>query len=248
MNPFTFLACTYNLWGVTDWPRRQEPLRRFLQLHRPDILCAQELTPAICETISEALPVLHRVDDAFPGWVDEGNIFWNSDLFKLVEYGAEDIDIIEEERRLFWVRLARESGETLVVATAHFSWTGNPREMNENMNVRVGQAERAAEALDRLANELEPVLFMGDFNDYIHPLRVLRIAGFDDSFSAVSRQPNMTYPAFPMTNQPPELLDWMMHKGPIRPALTSAIDFHLRQVAPSDHKPVMTVYVLADGE
>jgi endonuclease/exonuclease/phosphatase family metal-dependent hydrolase len=248
MHPFTFIACSYNLWGTNNWPQRQEPLRRFLQVHRPDIFCAQELTPAICETITEALPVLLRIDDAFPGWVDEGNIFWNSDLFKLVEYGAEDIDIIEQERRLFWVRLVRESGETLVVATAHFSWTGNPREMNENINVRVGQAQRATEVLDRLTNEREPVLFMGDFNDHIHPIRVLRLAGFDDSFSTVLRAPEMTYPAFPMTNQSQELLDWMMHRGPIRPVLTSVIDFQVRQVAPSDHKPVITSYVLSDGE
>ena len=246
MHPFTFVACTYNLWATYDWPQRRRPLQRFLELQRPDVLCAQELSSETSEVICNTLPHLRRVDDSFPGWVEEGNVFWNSDLFELVEYGAEDIGILEDLRRLFWVRLARESDETLVVATAHFSWTGNIRELTENVNVRVSQAEAAAAALEVLVHRDEPVLFMGDFNDFLHPLRMLRIAGFEDSFMALGQEPAITYPAFPITHQPPELLDWMMHRGPIRPTLTSVVDFHLQQVAPSDHKPVVTSYLLTE--
>lgn len=248
MHPFNFLACTYNLWNTERWDERERPLQRFLEIQRPDILCVQELSQPATDLIMSTLPVVDRVRDPFPGWTTECNIFWNTRLFDLVAYGAEDIGMIEEDRRLFWVRLVTESGSTMVVATAHFSWTGNIREVTENVNVRVEQAQRSADALADIVGENEPVLFMGDFNDYIHPLRILRYEGFDDSFMALGREAVITYPAFPLAQQPPELLDWMMHRGPIRPTLTSVVDFYVGEIAPSDHKPVLTNYVFDDDE
>lgn len=247
MYPLTFLACTYNLWGATRWDERRVPLERFLTVNEPDLLCVQELTEDSRSLIESSLPAWNSVEDPFPGWTREGNIFWNSALFGLVEYGAEDIGMIEELRRLWWVRLETPSGGTVVVATAHFSWTGNVRELTERINVRTGQAEEAVLALDRLASADEPVLFMGDFNDYIHPLRVLRMAGFEDSFMALGREAVVTYPAMPFAQQPPELVDWMMHRGPVRPTLTSVVDFYVREKAPSDHKPILTTYALESG-
>jgi endonuclease/exonuclease/phosphatase family metal-dependent hydrolase len=246
VHPFTFLACTYNLLGTFRWEDRRRPFERFLELNRPDVLCIQELSPDACDLIGDTLPRMQHVEDPFPRWTEEGNVFWNTDLFELVDYGAQGIGTLEEMRRLFWVRLARGFGSTLVVATAHFSSTGNIREITERINVRVEQAEAAAASLDELVRPDEPVLFMGDFNDFIHPLRILRLSGFDDSFMALGRVPDITYPALPIAQQPPELLDWMMHRGPIRPTLTSVVDFHVGFVPPSDHKPISTTYMLLD--
>jgi exonuclease III len=178
MYPFTFLACTYNLWGSTRWDERRRPLQQFLDVNRPDVLCPQELRPDACDLITGTLPWMERVVDSFPGWTEEGNIFWNSRLFDLAEYGAEDIGILEENRRLFWVRLTDEFGGTIVVATAHFSWLEEAGETGEWVTVRVAQAGAAAESLQELTRPNEPVLFMGDFNDYLHPIEVLRDAGF----------------------------------------------------------------------
>lgn len=246
MHPFTFLACTYNLWGTERWDERVRPLERFLTINQPDVLCVQELTPDSRALIERTLPSIRSVDDPLPGWTQEGNIFWNSKLFDLVGYGAQDVGMIEEPRRLWWVRLTNEAGRKIVVANAHFSWTGNVRELADRVNVRTGQAEAAAAALDRLVNDDEPLLLMGDFNDYIHPLRVLRMAGFEDSFMALGREAVATYPAMPFAQAPPELLDWMMHRGPIRPTLSSVVDFHVAERAPSDHKPILTTYALLD--
>ena len=246
MHPFSFLACTYNLWGTSRWEERRGPLKRFLELNRPDVLCVQELSPDASALINDTLPRIRCVEDPFLGWSEEGNVFWNSDLFELDEYGAHDIGQLAENQRLFWVRLALESGGTMVVATAHFTWTGNIREITDQINVRVQEAESAAAYLETLVRPDEPVLFMGDFNDYIHPIRMLRIAGFDDSFMALGLEPVITFPAFPIAHQPPELLDWMMHRGPIRPTLTSVVDFYAQEFPPSDHKPVFTTYVLEE--
>ena len=244
MHPFTFLACTYNLWGATRWDERRLPLERFLAVNEPDILCVQELTGEANDLINATLPSIRSVGDPFPGWTEEGNIFWNSELFEPEEYGASDIGMLEELRRLFWVRLATAAGSTVVVATAHFSETGNAREVAEYFNVRVGQAKASVAALNEVVRRGEPVLFMGDFNDYIHPLRVLRDGGFEDSFTALGRETPATYPALPLAHQLPELLDWMMHRGPVRPTLTSVIDFYFEETPPSDHKPIMTTYQL----
>jgi endonuclease/exonuclease/phosphatase family metal-dependent hydrolase len=241
--PFTFLACTYNLWGGERWKDRHVPLRRFLEMNRPDVLCVQESTLDARELITRTLPWLKCVDDPFPGWTEEGNIYWNADVFELVEYGAVDIGIIEEERRMFWVRLRCPTGDTLVVATAHFTWLREAGPSGEWVTVRVNQAKAAVVALDEVGESGEAVLFMGDFNDYLYPIDVLRNGGFEDSFHALGRSPVITHPAFP-TSESPTLLDWMMHRGPIRPTLTSVVDFYLDGTPPSDHKPILTTYSL----
>ena len=247
LHPFTFLACTYNLWGTYRWDYRRLPLERFLDINKPDVLCVQELTPETIDLIRNTLPSIRSIDDPFRGWVEEGNIFRNSQLFELDEYGAEDIGMLEELRRLFWVRFVTERGSTLVVATPHFTQTGNQREITEHANVRIGQAVRGVASLDKLVRTNEPVLLMGDFNDYIHPLHMLRAGGFDDSFNALGRETPVTYPALPLPRQPPELLEWMMHRGPIRPTLTSIVDFYVGETPPSDHKPILTTYQLPAG-
>lgn len=243
-HPFTFLACTYNLWGAERWEERRAPLERFLEVNRPDILCLQELTSQSCDLISATLPSMHRVEDPFPGWTDEGNIFWNSEMFDLIGYGAQDIGIIEPGRRLFWVRLTTRSGASVVISTAHFSWLWEAGESGEWITVRMAQAEAAAVALNELVEPDEPVLFMGDFNGYLYPIDVLRSGGFEDSFQALGRALAITHPAFPASEEPPMLLDWMMHRGPIRPTLTSVVDFYVEGFPPSDHKPILTTYSL----
>ena len=241
--PFTFLACTYNLWGRERWEERRAPLKRFLEVNRPDILRLQELTPDACELIDSTLSAHRRVEDPVPGWTEEGNIYWNTEVFDLVEYGADDIGILEQDRRLFWVRLVTRSGVSVLVATAHFSWLREAGASGEWVTVRIAQAEAAVMALDEAGRPDEPLLFMGDFNDHLYPINVLRESGFEDSFQALGRAPVVTHPAFP-TTEPPTLLDWMMHRGPIRPTLTSVVDFWLDGTPPSDHKPILTTYTL----
>ena len=242
--PFTFIAHTYNLWGTTRWPERRLCLERFFRLHRPDVLCVQELTPEASNLIAVALPAMSRVDDPFEGWAQEGNIFWDSDLFEAEEHGTADIGILVSARRLFWVRLRiKSAGSTVLVANAHFDWFGNSRELTQRINVRVEQAERTVAALDDLARDDEPVLFMGDLNDDWHPLAVLREAGFADSFTALGCSPQPTHPALPIAAEcPPRTYDWMLHRGPLRPLLTAVIDAYFGDLPGSDHKPVATTY------
>lgn len=178
------------------------------------------------------------------GWLKEGNIFWSTELFELIEYGAENISIIEELRRLFWVRL-RPPGDnqqrTLFVSTAHFSWQGNKREVTHGISPRLTQARKTAEALQVLAPAPESLLFMGDLNDFMHPIRILHESGLIDSFSALGQTPVPTWPAAPFPG-PPELDDWIFQRGPLRPMTSGVVDFYVDDFPPSDHKPLLATY------
>src|SRR5690606_13074408 len=104
MKTARFSLVTYNLWGTNRWPDREPALRSFLETMYPDILAVQELREQTRQVLDETLDRHARVDDPFEGWTREGNIYWRTDLFQMAEYGAEEIEIKEPLRRLFWVR------------------------------------------------------------------------------------------------------------------------------------------------
>lgn len=245
MIPLRFVAMSHNLWKTNRWPEREESLRSLLRMTPPDVLCLQELRPETRAVVDEELPEHRRVDDPFEGWLMEGTIYWRTSLFEYVSHGAEDIGILEELRRLFWVRLKSQAdGRSILVTTAHYTYQGNEREAEEGISPRVDQARRTISVIDRLADADEPVLFMGDLNDSQNPIRLLRSAGYKDSHTAIGRVPRCTHPTIPTGSGVPQVLDWQFSKGRIRILGSEVIDYFVNDVAPSDHKPVATVYEL----
>lgn len=247
-----FTAMTVNLWNTQRWPEREPPLRALLR-RSPDLLCVQELRPALRTVIDAALPHHARVEDPFPGWIREGNVWWDARRFEALAHGAADHGAVEEHRRLFWVRLRHlAAGREVVVATVHLTWTGGTDEPTTGMSPRPAQAQGVVAALAALAGD-GPCLLMGDLNDPVVPVWALRAAGFDDAWAALGVQPAPTYPAFPLdgsgSRRPPLLpastLDWQFHRGPLRPVMTEVVDQPWRGIAPSDHRPVMTLYEFA---
>lgn len=240
---------TYNLWGTHRWPDREEALRSFLQTTYPDILALQELRPKTRQLLDETLDRHTRIDDPFEGWTREGNIYWRADLFQLIEYGAEAIEIKEPLRRLFWVRLRHEvSGAKLLVATAHFTWKGHPTEVEQHINPRPRQAALALSALEQLAQDADALFFVGDFNESANAINVLRKAGFKDTFRDRGVLQPPTHPAYPTARGVPQVLDWQLYKGAARVLAAEVLDFFAGDIAPSDHKPVLVVYEVAAGE
>lgn len=238
-----FSVATYNLWAGEEWPRREPALRAVIQAMQPDILCVQELRPATRYVLDEILPHHQRVQDSFYGWLAEGNIFWNTEKFELVEYGAENVGILEPWRRLFWVRLrTKQDGRTLLVTTAHFTWGGHPTILAEGIGPRLEQARRTVDALQRLARPDEPVLFMGDLNDAGEAVGILRASGLQDSFNSRGLTPPPTHPADPKQAGGSSYLDWQLHRGSIRVLTSEVVTFFDKGIAPSDHKPVLVTY------
>lgn len=243
--PVRFTVCTYNIWTNTRWPERKTALQRFAQTHLPDILCLQEVQADSRAALDDVLLPTHaRVDDPFEGWTCEGNLYWNTRLFELVEYGAEQIGILEQYRRLFWARLALNdgSGETLFVSTAHYTYHGHPEAVASEKYVRMGQARATVEVLNAQARPGEAQLFMGDLNDQAEAVRILREAGLVDCFAALGRFPAATWPAAPTAKGGPQTIDWLMLRGSLRTMTAEVVDFYEGDLAPSDHKPVLATF------
>ena len=287
---FTFSVATWNLWktgGVpTSWELRRDSVRRALATVSPDVLFVQELHPDIAETVLEGLgdryscvheSVLATLDggkaqseeetiEGVPsGWFYEGNIFYNSQLFELVESGTQDIGQKERFRRLFWARLKpkNQNGRTILVSTAHFTWQGHAAEWESDINLRKAQARATATFLDTVQRNSEPCIFGGDLNESYWPKAVLNFNHFFDCFSALRLPLRPTHPARPSVaheeNNADSVLDWLFARrgkadASVQPILARVMsdlvglssndpDEELQLgVQPSDHCMVMAVY------
>jgi len=242
---------TLNVWNTERLEVRRAPLEALLS-RSPDVLAVQELRPEVARLIERALPRHRCVADPLPGWTSEGNLWWDERILEERSHGAADYGAPELDRRRFWVRLHHlASGLDLVAASAHLTWPGGGDESLQGRNPRLAQMQAIVDALDAIAGGL-PVVLMGDMNDQVVPPGVARAAGFTSSWDALGTMPPVTFPAFPKGDEssrrppflPPATFDWQFHRGPIRPLLSEAIDQPWRGVAPSDHRPVMTLYEL----
>jgi endonuclease/exonuclease/phosphatase family metal-dependent hydrolase len=276
MNVHRISMMTFNMWKVTNypgnWPQRRLPLLECLSTFTPDILCVQELHPLFHDVIVEAMPSHVYVKDEFAGWQNEGNIYWNSDLFDMIEYGACDIGMKEPLRRLFWVllkiktsdqtmekqnQLKNISTQQILVSTAHYTWEGHTEECKADANLRKQQAQRTTTALHDLQSKFgDPrlaVFFMGDLNENFHPRRILREAGFIDCFTALRLPCLPTHPQRPSAPQEDVLcdstLDWITQNNYARPILAKVLKDLLCTggYSVSDHCPVMCIYEVGSG-
>jgi endonuclease/exonuclease/phosphatase family metal-dependent hydrolase len=251
--PVRLSLTTYNLWGTERWPEREPAVRLFLERYRPDVLCVQELTPETRELLDNVLSDNGRVEDSFSGWTTEGNIWWNRDLFQLVEYGAEEFGIeAYPNRRLFWTRLqVVDRPTTLFVGDIHLSDAGLPSELGEGRNTRVSEIKEIISVLGRLVNEREAAFLLGDFNDSLAPLAHLLMAGFDSCWAKLHQIPPPTMPAYPdrllgSGFASSFVLDWIVANKNARPLSASSPHVYAGNVAPSDHWPVHAVYELIE--
>ena len=253
MRDHRFTAMSVNLWNTQRWPTRETPLRMLLG-RRPDVLCVQELRPTLGTVIDDELPAHQRVIGDERGWTHEGNVWWDTRTFTLVGQGASPFGAVERDRRVFWVRLHHHAADReIVVATVHLTWLGGSDEVETGQNPRLHQTREVVRVLDDVAGD-GPCLVMGDLNDPAVPTRVLQAAGFSDAWGALGVVPQATFPAFPLSGdssrRPPFLpsstIDWQFHRGSVRPLMTEVVDQAWRGVAPSDHRPLHTLYTFDD--
>ena len=251
MIPTRLSFVTYNIWLTERWPARAPALERFLASFRPDVLCVQELQRTTQEFLDGVLKEHERVRDPFPGWTNEGNIYWNRAYLEKTEHGAEAVGHPEPERRMFWARLRLQSSrETIFVATAHLTSPRHGEEMETGVSPRVRQLKRIAGELGRLVREGEPAFFMGDMNDAWHPQRALKQAGFVSCFAALGMQSPPTFQCYPTADVQPgeptvtEAIDLIAANRHARPLAAGVPQCYAGGLAPSDHWPVQAVYQL----
>ncbi|CAF1151933.1 unnamed protein product [Rotaria sp. Silwood1] len=262
------------MWRVSNypgnWPHRRLPLLECLTTFTPDILCVQELHPLFHDLIVEALPSHAYIKDDFAGWQNESNIYWNGNLFDIVEYGIVDIGMKEPLRRLFWVLLKVKTlkltteeqmksekiiTQQILIATAHYTWEGHAEEHTTNINLRQQQAQRTATALHALQSKFgDPhlaMLFMGDLNENFHPRRILHEAGFIDCFSALRLPCLPTHPQRPSTPKEDFLgdcpLDWITQNNYARPILANVLRNLIYNESPLKTSPLPDLYNIANN-
>jgi len=249
MYPFRFSVLTFNLWNTERWEIRERTLARFLKTYNPDICCFQEVRSSTVAALDRFLPFLARISDPFRGWTEEGNLYFRRDLFSEIEHGAVDLHMPEVDRRLFWVRLGLTGSQrTLLVCTVHLTHQGNADEQATGTSYRHGEASLIAESIPLIARKEEPVLICGDFNDPLHPARILSKAGFTEVFYALGLVPPVTFPSQPCSEEiyMNESIDKIMHKGPLVPLLAAVPNYIAHGTSCSDHWPVIAVYELHD--
>ena len=251
MIPARLSVVTCNIWLTERWPARAPALEKFLTLFAPDVLCVQELQRSTQEFLDRVLSKYTRVDDSFPGWANESNIYWKKAVFEEVEHGAEEVGHIEPERRMFWVRLQIKSlKKAIFVATAHLTSPRHGDEAETGASPRVRQLKRIAEELTRRVREGEPAFFMGDMNDAWHPQRILMQAGYASCFAALGMQSPPTFQCYPTANIQSgertitEAIDLIVANKNARAIAASVPHCYAEDLAPSDHWPVQAIYEL----
>jgi endonuclease/exonuclease/phosphatase family metal-dependent hydrolase len=243
----SIISC--NLWMTERWPARAPALERFLQIFAPDVLCVQELMPETQSFIDKVLESHERVHDPLAGWTVESNMWWNASLLERIEHGAEDVQLLEKERRLFWARLKLRGAErAMLVSTAHLTAPGKEPEASTGNSPRVGQLQRIGAALGRLVNDGEPAFFMGDMNDARHPQRILKESGYVTAFAALGLQSTPTFKCYPTADVAPgepaitEAIDLIFANRHARAVAAHVPNFFFNGTALSDHWPVQAVY------
>lgn len=252
--PERLSVCTYNLWNTQRWPEREPALRQFLECFTPDVLATQELRAETRDCIDAVLTEHERVADAFVGWTNESNIWWRSERFAYVEHGAADYGSHEASRRLFWVRLrVQGSDRTCVMATAHLTHQSHPDEAATGASPRIQQTRAILETMAARVGPGEPAWVMGDFNDALHPTRLLHAAGYTSCYTDLAVQPPPTFPALPTARRAADeplfnvCYDWITANAHARAICAQTPHCFYGDGAPSDHWPVVAVYELRQG-
>lgn len=140
---------------------------------------------------------------------------------------------------------------SMLVATAHLTHQRHPDECRTGQSPRVAETKRIIEELKRLNRRREPLFFMGDLNDPVHPTNLLQAAGYVSCFAALGVQCPPTFKCYPTANVAPgelamnQCIDWIAANAQARAVAASVPHFYLNDAAPSDHWPVQAVYEVA---
>lgn len=254
--PVRVSISTFNIWGDKLWPERFTSLTQTISTLHSDIYLLQEVAPALLTSLDTILPKYERVkDDPNTGWYSESNIYWNSELYTLLDHGWGDLELEEYPKRgLFWIRLAVKANPEfkLFVSTVHFPWVGNQIEIQTGMNQRIPAALKAVQQLRRLVPLDEAAIIGGDFNDDYHPVRILNEElGYIDVFESMDLPPPITHPVRPSIPSeemlPNRTLDWIMCSLPSNCRVISAFVKTIRGGSyppASDHFPVTAIIEL----
>lgn len=232
-----------NLWNTEYWSQREACVISFVQTYASDIFCFQEVRPESIAVLDSALPSYHRIEGEELGWKCESAIYLKKDIGKIQGFGLHPLAMPEIFRGLFWVKIQLASGKELRVCTMHLTHQLNADEVRTGMPYRHKQAHEVASFLNHFDKDC-PTVICGDFNDPVHPCRILQeTGGFKDVFSLLGVPAPVTFPCPFLSDELylVEAIDKIMIRGEIRPLMATSPHFHTQGQVLSDHWPVMAM-------
>jgi len=244
---YRFSIMTLNLWNTEKLDQRIDSIKRLFSIYKPDFICIQEIRKETQSLLDKILLAYNRVNDNFIGWGEESNIYYNKELFSEVEHGRIDLNMPEENRGLFYIRVKiTELDKTLFISTAHLTHQGNADERNTSYSYRQAEAKQIADNLLKLVKDGEGAIVCGDFNDPFHPTEIIsNKTDFVEVFNSLNLEAPLTFPCSTISDEYylVESIDKIMHNKILKPILASPIKIVLSKGV-SDHYPVMAIFEL----
>ena len=234
-----------NLWNTEHLEKRLPALRSFLSTYDADIFLFQEIRPVLIEEFKSILFNHDYIQDDDLGWSRESNIFYKRDMFTLLEKGRIDLNMPEKERGVFWAKFQdKREGKIFFASTIHLTWQGNADEVRTGLPYRHREAWDIVKKFPLIFNS-NPVFLAGDFNDPLHPGRILEEAGFKDVFKIMHEPHPLTFPNLGLTDEEylAEGIDKMMVIG-FKPLIVTSPHFYIPGSTLSDHYPLAAMLEL----
>ena len=232
-----------NLWNTEHWDQREACVVSFVKTYASDVFCFQEVRAESLAVLDSALPSYQRIQGKEPGWTCESTIYLKKDFCTVLNFGLFPLTMPEIHRGLFWARISLQSGNEVVVCTMHLTHQLNADEVRTGMPYRHKQAYEVADFITPFDKNY-PIVICGDFNDPIHPSRILQeIGGFKDVFSLLGIPAPITFPCPFLSDELflVEAIDKIMIRGGIRPLIATSPHYHTKGQVLSDHWPVMAM-------
>lgn len=223
------------------WDCRKALVADLLSRHKTDFIGFQEVNHFQAEYLKQALPLYNcigRHNRKLPWW-QSNMIFFHRDWTCLGfrhHFISLFPDIPSKLEGSRWPRQCvigwfEKEGKTVLIVTAHFDFI--PR-------VQAKSAGLVISFLDRFPPGL-PVIITGDFNaDHkSSAFHAFRTYGFDEVFR---NDPPGTYHGFTGETKGAYHIDWILHRGGVRPCRSRVLTFHKGDLYPSDHFPVTAAF------
>lgn len=252
---------TYNLKFASptfnpSWEVRREMQVELIRKYNPDIIGTQEGLKEQIDWLADNLPEYVVVGEGRKGGDDDEHmaIFFKRDKFRLREMQSFQLSNTPEiigsgpevnPRMAIWVRLAfinKQRNKNQYPQDYRGHWENNCEFYVFNTHFFNGAAPLARlnaskliltriNALSRFGEweKERPVFLMGDFNcrSGSEPYKVF--VGDKDSTNAGLLK---------NTYEDKNKIDWILYKGPVEVLKYEDVDYNVKGVYPSDHKPV----------
>ena len=234
-----------NLWNTEHLDKRLPALRSFLSTYDADIFLFQEIRDELIDEFKDVLKEHDYIIGDDLGWRQESNIFYKRDMFTLLDFGRIDLDMPEKDRGAFWVKLQdKRDNKIFFASTIHLTWQGNADEVRTGLPYRHREAHDIVKKFPPIFKD-NPVFIAGDFNDPLHPGRILSEAGFKDVFTLLHEPHPLTFPCLGLTDEEylAEGIDKLMVIG-FKPLMACSPHFYIPGSTLSDHYPLVAMLEL----